>query len=71
MVDEIEINEEKGIFICPACDGTGEEIGMYNGRHEIRECLFCQGTGRFVVPMSIMEKIKQNVIKDIEKRTKL
>jgi uncharacterized protein YbaR (Trm112 family) len=61
---EQEEKEKMGIFVCPYCKGTGEEVISYKGHNEISECEVCRGTGRFVIPEEIMEKIRQRVKKE-------
>ena len=54
-----EKDEEKGIFVCPYCNGTGIETNSYKGHTEIEDCIFCEGRGRLIIPEVIIEKIKR------------
>ena len=54
-----EKDEEKGIFVCPYCNGTGKETNSYKGHTEIEDCIFCEGRGRLIIPEVIIEKIKK------------
>ena len=56
---EREKDEEKGIFVCPYCNGTGKETNSYKGHTEIEDCIFCEGRGRLIIPEVIIEKIKK------------
>ncbi|RLJ00617.1 MAG: hypothetical protein DRP06_01615, partial [Candidatus Aenigmatarchaeota archaeon] len=59
LKEKREKDEEKGIFVCPYCNGTGKETNSYKGHTEIEDCIFCDGRGKLIIPEVIIEKIKR------------